>query len=76
MNPPLVAPFQAHQLAAEAVAEEEKSFPAYIDDTNSPAIRCMTGSRIVHTAGTAICCLWQACACSDDSGTGTSDVPS
>ena len=41
MDPPLVAPFQAHQLAAEAVAEEENGFPrrrltAYIDDTNSP----------------------------------------
>ena len=75
MNPPLVAPIQAHQLAAEAVAEEENSFPAYIDDTNSPAIRCMTGSRIWNTAGTAICCLGQACACSD-TGTGISDVPS
>ena len=75
MNPPLVAPTQAHQLAADAVAEEKNSFPAYIDDTNSPAIRCMTGSRVWNTAGTAICCLWQACACSD-TGTGTSDVPS
>ena len=75
MNPPLVAPLQAHHLAAEAVAEEANSFPGCIDDTNSPAIRCMTGSKVWNTAGTAICCLWQACACSDN-GTGTPDVPS
>ena len=75
MNPPLVAPIQAHQLAADAVAEEENSFPAYIDDTNSPAIRCMTGSSIWSTAGTPIGCLGQACACTN-SCTGSAVVPS
>lgn len=74
MNPPLLAPFQAHYFLAEAVAASGDGFPAHIDDTNFPSIRCMTGSRVWNTAGTPICCLGQACACSD-SGTGTSDVP-
>ena len=76
LTPPLVAQFQAHQSAPEVAAEDLQlaAEAAYIDDTHSPAIRCMSGSTISHTARIAICFLWQACARSD-SGTGTSDVP-